>query len=361
MSTEADNFFTKYKNNGKDLSKVINNVISNNKFDKYVNKNKLADESLIGFLKNTNYVTKDLTSYQQYLLDTGQATSTFTALTKKAGSILKSFGAALSSMAIMWGIGEAISSVVGVIDKAIVTNEEYLEQQKDIISKSEEIISSTSSEISVLENLSKKLKETNGNKTEMLALSEEINEILGVGSSSILERADAYDILNAKIERNIELDKQEKEKANIEKKEALENTINNAEISNSGFGSDLTFQNFRLTSADYDTKTIDEYFNDLLYRAKENDKIIDSVEEYSELWRQAAQKMQDDGNYLFLNDSDKNWLVYSVPSEEELKEYFDSILPNLYNYFEDEINSSSFFASGDIKTLSKICICKDMI
>ena len=78
----------------------------NGRMEKWIHQNKLADESLIKFLKDTNYRTKDLASYQQYLKDTGKATSSFANFTKKAGTVLKSFGATLGSMAVNWAISE---------------------------------------------------------------------------------------------------------------------------------------------------------------------------------------------------------------------------------------------------------------
>lgn len=42
------------------------------------------------------------------MIQNGKATSTFANYTKKAGSVLKSFGAAFGSMFISWAIGKVI-------------------------------------------------------------------------------------------------------------------------------------------------------------------------------------------------------------------------------------------------------------
>lgn len=77
-------------------------------FDKWIHQNKLADESLIKFLKDTKYATKDLASYEQYLKNTGKVTSAFADFTKKASVAVKSLAATMASMAVMWAIGEVV-------------------------------------------------------------------------------------------------------------------------------------------------------------------------------------------------------------------------------------------------------------
>lgn len=78
-SIEAINTFTKLKEQLEQGIKVDN-------WDKWIKSQNLADESLINFLKDTEYSKKDLASYQQYLKDTGKSTSTFTTLTQKAST-----------------------------------------------------------------------------------------------------------------------------------------------------------------------------------------------------------------------------------------------------------------------------------
>lgn len=128
VSNEATKFFDKYKNNGKDLTQSINNVLKDkNGIDNFIKQSDLADKSLIEFLKDTKYKTKDLASYQQYLKDTGKSTTTFSSLTKKAGSVLKGFGAALGSMAVNWAIGEVIGLAITGIDYLINYEEKQAE------------------------------------------------------------------------------------------------------------------------------------------------------------------------------------------------------------------------------------------
>jgi hypothetical protein len=96
--------------------------------DDFVGSMELADESLIAFLQDTNYGTKDLESYKQYLINTGKQISTFAKLTKSAGNVIKSFGAALGSMAVNWAIGEVIGTIANAIDQ-YVNRVEYAKER----------------------------------------------------------------------------------------------------------------------------------------------------------------------------------------------------------------------------------------
>lgn len=117
MGDEATKLFEKYKD--KDLSNAIKQTIDHKKFDNFVKKNKLADESLIAFLNDANYRTKDLANYQQYLKDSQGRLTGFSGVLSKAQGVLKGFGAALGSMGINWAIGEVIGFAANAIDDYI--------------------------------------------------------------------------------------------------------------------------------------------------------------------------------------------------------------------------------------------------
>lgn len=76
-------------------------------------------EEIKNFAKDTNYATKDLASFKQYMVDNGKAITRFQTITKAAGSVLKSFGATLGSMAVSWAISEVISLAVTAIDNYV--------------------------------------------------------------------------------------------------------------------------------------------------------------------------------------------------------------------------------------------------
>ena len=147
---------------------------------------------LVKFLENADIDSKTLERFQQYLKDTGKATSIFTTLTQKAGSVLKSFGAALGSMAVNWAIGKIIDFAATVIDNWIhnVDNaKEELEEANQRLQETNSKLETTSSRIDELnakDNLSlveaeelNKLKETNEELERELRIREEIAKVKG--------------------------------------------------------------------------------------------------------------------------------------------------------------------------------------
>ena len=78
----------------------------------YCNSVKMTDKSLISFLRDTKYGTKDLANYQQYLKESSQSMTLFQRAGKAAGTAVKTLGATLGSMAAMWAIGEVISLII---------------------------------------------------------------------------------------------------------------------------------------------------------------------------------------------------------------------------------------------------------
>lgn len=86
-------------------------ITDEKKFDSFVKKMNLADETLISFLQDTKYGTKDLANYQLYLKESSQSMTLFQRAGKAAGNAIKSIGAAIGSMAAMWAIGEVLSLV----------------------------------------------------------------------------------------------------------------------------------------------------------------------------------------------------------------------------------------------------------
>ena len=83
-----------------------------NGWNNFITKNKIADENFKEFLSTDGNTKFTLEDYQQWLIQNGKVTSTFASFTQKASVALKSFGAALGSMAINWAIGKAIDFVV---------------------------------------------------------------------------------------------------------------------------------------------------------------------------------------------------------------------------------------------------------
>lgn len=98
--------------------------------DRWIHQNKLADETLISFLQDTKYGTKDLASYQQYLKESSQSMTLFQRAGKAAGGVIKSLGATLGSMAVSWAIGEVLQLAITGVDH-FVNSAKYAKEALD--------------------------------------------------------------------------------------------------------------------------------------------------------------------------------------------------------------------------------------
>lgn len=130
VSEEATKLFDKYKD--KDLSNAMNQIMSHGTFDNFIEKNKLADETLISFLQDTEYSEKTLENYQLYLKKPTNSMTLFQRASKAASSAAKSFVAALSSMAITWAITEGISLLIKGVSKLNEKFNETIQLNKEI-------------------------------------------------------------------------------------------------------------------------------------------------------------------------------------------------------------------------------------
>lgn len=105
-----------------------------NGWDNFITKNKIADENFKEFTSTVGNAKFTLEDYQQWLIQNGKATSTFTSFTKKAGSVLKSFGATLASIGINWAISEIISIAIKGFDNLIHAVDNAKEALDDSVS-----------------------------------------------------------------------------------------------------------------------------------------------------------------------------------------------------------------------------------
>ena len=196
-SRESDAFFQKLKATGNTLtSDTIRSMEHDNIFDTFIIDQNLADESLIAFLRDANYGTKDLETYRQYLRDTGNATYSFTTLTSKAGAVLKSFGAAMASMGVNFLIGSVVNLAVNLADNWI----NALEKQQETTEKLQGELSGICSEISEI-------------NSQLETTADRINKLNSKDSLSFIEKGE----LSRLIAENNEL---ERKKRLLEEQEA---------------------------------------------------------------------------------------------------------------------------------------------
>ncbi|WP_024348477.1 hypothetical protein [Lacrimispora indolis] len=158
-SKEANDFFKKISDLKATLTSENIGKMSESAFNDYIKNNNLADESLIKFLKDSKQGTKDLASYQEYLKNTGKQTSMFADLTQKAGNVVKGFGAALASMAVMWAIGEVVSIAVKAIDDYVNRVEKIKQAASDAADRIDTLSSSLKSNQKTVSDSAKRFAE----------------------------------------------------------------------------------------------------------------------------------------------------------------------------------------------------------
>lgn len=267
----------------------------------------------------------------------------------KAGQIALKGLSTAGNMLAMTTISIAISKLIEGIQYLTSANERYLEKQQEIIDKSEETISTTEAKITTLENLKEKLEDARYSQAKMNSLADELNDTLGSGTSKILKQANAYEILNLQIEREIELQKKAAEEAEKKRSTAEFNTALNTEVENSGFGRNMTFntirnhRTYRISSSGTDiTKTAGEYADELITQAIEMGEFSGSLDEYAKIYREALEKANG------YNRGDE----LSLPSEEELKDGFEDILDHVHSAFSDTVNDlDGFLAPTEINSI----------
>lgn len=142
-----------------DIQKNLSKGFILDSYDEFINSNNLADESLINFLKDANYGTKDLDNFKKYLKETSKATSFFSDFIKKAGSAIKSLGADLASMAVMWAIGELVSLVVKGVDNLAHSAEHCKERLGSLMDSYKSAMDEANSNAKTVESIADKYKE----------------------------------------------------------------------------------------------------------------------------------------------------------------------------------------------------------
>jgi len=192
VSSEADRTFKLFSQ----MRSAEFNKLKEDNFQEFIKNNKLTDKNLITFLENPDYIP-DLTSYQQYLEDTGNATLNLSSITQKAGSVLKSFGATLGSMLTMWAVSKGIEFLITELDNAA----DSVADVEARIKENQNILSGYTSKI---EELTEKLQDLNETDTTYLSDTEKKN--LETESAYIKSQLELYDQLAAAKEKAINED-----------------------------------------------------------------------------------------------------------------------------------------------------------
>lgn len=192
VSEEATKLFDKYKD--KDLSNAMDQIMSHGTFDNFIEKNKLADETLISFLKDTEYSEKTLENYQLYLKNSANGLTLFQRAGKAAGSAIKTLGATLANMALVWVISEAVSMIYSLVTASNRLQESAAKFGDEFASASSDIDNYKSKIAELHETIDSSTasyEETYSAREELLKIQDEMIEKFGSEAKSIDKIKDA--------------------------------------------------------------------------------------------------------------------------------------------------------------------------
>lgn len=219
LGKEFTDFYEITKSDGYNFEWFYNNH-NEKEINQWVNQLKLSDDNLKKFLKTWDGIGEISQSYQQWMTDNGKATSTFTTFTKKASSILKSFGSTLGSMA----VDLLFDEIVGELQELAQSEKNLSEKNNELFDESNSNAEEYNYKIDTLNQLEEKYIAIaeKGNidsekRKELVQLQGEINSLLG-------KHVEGLDLVNGNLEEQV---KKIKEISQEEKKSAYRNSIGN--------------------------------------------------------------------------------------------------------------------------------------
>ena len=205
-SKEAEEFFGKMDKIGATItSDTLKPMLesTNGAFEDYIKNNKLADESLISFLKDTEYSEKTLANYQTYLKNSANSMTLFQRAGKAAGSALKSLGATLGSMAAAWAIGEAISLAITGIDSFINKSKIASDAAQKVKEEANDTLSEDIKTSDSLDDLISKYKELRESSDYDKTKRKDILDIQGQITDLVGQQASGLDLVNGKLDKQL--------------------------------------------------------------------------------------------------------------------------------------------------------------
>lgn len=293
----------------------------------------------------------------------------------KAATVVMKGLAIAGNMLAMLAITKGIELLSSAIDDFIETNEEYIKKQDEIISKSTEEINSIENQITSLKELKEKLDDAKDSKVALTNLKDDVADALDTATSNLLDQAKGWDIVNAKIQANIDLLKEEAKASEIEQKDAILNRFNARKVDvdngqnvtlsdiqsytatynpNKDYGFDMGWAAFwgldaQALNPNISTKEVsaDSIYKQLLSEAIANNE---AAIDYGKLWEGAIGGVLNyaDGVYGYISSSN---FFGSIPNADEINELIDAQIEDAFLYFQEQTDNGVGFLSGEyIKT-----------
>ena len=180
------------------LEKLAN--VSDDTFDRFCKKYKVADKDLKNFLKTWDGSGDIQEAFTARMKKSTEGLTLFQRAGKAAGGVIKSLGATLGSMAAAWAIGEAISLAINGID-AIINHakrasdaaQEAKEKASNTLSEDEETSNSLDDLISKYKELRESSDYDETKRKDVLEIQDKITDLVGTQASNL-------DLVNGKLD-----------------------------------------------------------------------------------------------------------------------------------------------------------------
>lgn len=180
------------------LEKLAN--VSDDTFDRFCKKYKVADKDLKDFLKTWDGSGDIQEAFTAHMKESTEGLTLFQRAGKAAGGVIKSLGATLGSMAAAWAIGEAISLAINEID-AIINHakrasdaaQEAKEKASNTLSEDEETSNSLDDLISKYKELRESSDYDETKRKDVLEIQDKITDLVGTQASNL-------DLVNGKLD-----------------------------------------------------------------------------------------------------------------------------------------------------------------
>ena len=224
------------------------------KLDSFINKMNLTDKTLISFLKDMDYGTKNLETYQQYLKNTNKTKSTEFKSSGTASTIFKSLGTSLLST----GINMILGTIIDSISNSYKQIEEAKGQVKEHANNSIEEENNIQTLINEYNNID--IGDRSTDNTEIIKnLNDQINQSLGTQAEKIDLVNGKLDEQSNKLKRNFLL-KLKEDKGEIDANAAIAESDYDKGLEQGFFGIDPWGNVSRILKENGVTKTIDGTF-----------------------------------------------------------------------------------------------------
>lgn len=174
--------------------------VSDDVFDRFCKKYKVADKDLKKFLKTWDGSGDIQEAFTAHMKESTEGLTLFQRAGKAAGGVIKSLGATLASMAAAWAIGEAISLAINGID-AIINHakrasdaaQEAKEKASNTLSEDEETSNSLDDLISKYKELRESSDYDETKRKDVLEIQDQITDLVGTQASNL-------DLVNGKLD-----------------------------------------------------------------------------------------------------------------------------------------------------------------